>query len=89
MRMADSSLVVPTYSESEGRPTRTQTTVTKSPDDNTEYQIYQGVMGRPGVDFPVHPSIPATSFSCRNVKQSGYYADLEADCQVSFPEIYP
>ena len=41
-----------------------------------------GVMGRPGVDFPVLPSIPKTGFSCRQVKSSGYYADLDTDCQV-------
>lgn len=40
-------------------------------------------MGRPGMDFPVLPSIPQTSFSCRKVKGAGYYADLETDCQVS------
>ncbi|XP_046670456.1 uncharacterized protein LOC124360678 [Homalodisca vitripennis] len=50
--------------------------------DNTEYQEYQGVMGRPGVDFPVLPSIPSTSFSCRAVRKPGYYADLDTDCQV-------
>ncbi|XP_054272343.1 mucin-3A-like [Macrosteles quadrilineatus] len=51
-------------------------------EDNTEYQEYQGVMGRPGVDFPVLPSIPTTAFSCRAVKKPGYYADLDTDCQV-------
>ena len=40
-------------------------------------------MGRPGVDFPVLPSIPKTGFSCRQVKSSGYYADLDTNCQVS------
>uniref|UniRef100_T1HCJ8 Chitin-binding type-2 domain-containing protein n=2 Tax=Rhodnius prolixus TaxID=13249 RepID=T1HCJ8_RHOPR len=39
-------------------------------------------MGRPGVDFPVLPKIPRTDFSCRKVKSSGYYADLDTGCQV-------
>jgi hypothetical protein len=43
--------------------------------------FYQGVQGKPGVDFPVLSHIPRTTFSCRNV-DSGYYADLETDCQV-------
>ncbi|RZF34889.1 hypothetical protein LSTR_LSTR012886 [Laodelphax striatellus] len=43
---------------------------------------YQGVMGRPGVDFPVLPGIPSTAFSCRSVRAPGYYADLDTDCQV-------
>ncbi|KAJ9588513.1 hypothetical protein L9F63_018125 [Diploptera punctata] len=53
-----------------------------SAERNVELQEYQGVMGRPGVDFPVLPSIPKTGFSCRQVKTSGYYADLDTDCQV-------
>ncbi|XP_048512385.1 mucin-5AC isoform X2 [Athalia rosae] len=40
-----------------------------------------GVMGQPGVDFPVLTTIPATKFSCRGLK-GGYYADLETNCQV-------
>jgi hypothetical protein len=40
-------------------------------------------MGRPGLDFPVLPSIPKTGFSCHEVKSSGYYADLDTDCQVN------
>nr|XP_014290826.2 uncharacterized protein LOC106690067 [Halyomorpha halys] len=51
-------------------------------DREEEFTEYQGVIGRPGVDFPVLPSIPRTEFSCRNVKSSGYYADLETGCQV-------
>ncbi|EEZ97295.1 cuticular protein analogous to peritrophins 1-J isoform X2 [Tribolium castaneum] len=43
--------------------------------------FYQGVTGKPGVDFPVLSHIPRTTFNCRNV-DSGYYADLETDCQV-------
>ncbi|XP_014242749.1 mucin-3A [Cimex lectularius] len=50
--------------------------------EQQEFTEYQGVMGRPGVDFPVLPSIPRTDFSCRKVKSSGYYADLQTGCQV-------
>jgi len=39
-------------------------------------------MGRPGVDFPILTSIPHTDFSCKKVKNPGYYADPETDCQV-------
>ncbi|XP_043484225.1 putative uncharacterized protein DDB_G0282133 isoform X2 [Leptopilina heterotoma] len=52
-----------------------------APEKNGEYQIYQGVTGQPGVDFPVLTTIPTTSFTCRGVK-GGYYADLETNCQV-------
>lgn len=46
-----------------------------------DYEIYQGVVGRPGVDFPVLTSIPQTTFHCRDVG-NGYFADLETECQV-------
>jgi len=39
------------------------------------------VTGQPGVDYPALTSIPTTSFSCRGLR-GGYYADLEANCQV-------
>ncbi|XP_025414473.1 cell wall protein DAN4 [Sipha flava] len=51
-------------------------------DKGLEQQEYQGVVGRPGVDFPILPSIPQTDFSCKKVKKPGYYADPETDCQV-------
>lgn len=37
--------------------------------------------GRPGVDYPTHWQVPKTSFDCRNYEQSGFYADIESDCQ--------
>lgn len=45
-------------------------------------EIYQGVLGKPGVDFPVMTTIPKTNFDCRNLG-NGYFADLETSCQVS------
>ncbi|KAM3960798.1 chitin-binding domain protein thawb [Aphomia sociella] len=42
---------------------------------------HQGVIGKAGVDFPAYPNIPNTGFNCKNVP-TGYYADLETDCQV-------
>ncbi|XP_030021356.2 uncharacterized protein LOC115440959 [Manduca sexta] len=42
---------------------------------------HQGVIGKAGVDFPAYPNIPHTGFNCKNVP-TGYYADLETDCQV-------
>ncbi|VEN36481.1 unnamed protein product [Callosobruchus maculatus] len=43
--------------------------------------FYQGMEGTPGIDFPILSYIPRTSFSCKGI-ESGYYADLETDCQV-------
>lgn len=50
--------------------------------DDSDYEIYQGVVGRPGVDFPVMTGIPQTSFNCRKFG-NGYFADLETECQVN------
>jgi hypothetical protein len=44
---------------------------------------FTGVVGRPGVDFPILSNIPVTDFSCRKFKSPGYYADLDTNCQVS------
>ena len=41
--------------------------------------------GTAGRDFPTLGSIPMTSFSCIGTK-AGFYADLEANCQVK-PEV--
>jgi hypothetical protein len=57
------------------------------PIDN-DPEIYQGVLGRPGVDFPVMKIIPKTNFDCQNLG-NGYFADLETSCQVSLTIIYP
>lgn len=49
--------------------------------DDSDYEVYQGVVGRPGIDFPVLTGIPQTSFNCRKFG-NGYFADLETECQV-------
>lgn len=50
--------------------------------EDVDYESYQGVLGRPGLDFPVLTGIPNTNFNCRDVG-NGYFADLATDCQVS------
>uniref|UniRef100_A0A336KBE1 CSON004803 protein n=1 Tax=Culicoides sonorensis TaxID=179676 RepID=A0A336KBE1_CULSO len=49
--------------------------------DEVDLENYQGVLGRPGVDFPVLTGIPKTNFSCKEYG-NGYFADLETNCQV-------
>lgn len=49
--------------------------------EDSDYEIYQGVVGRPGIDFPVMTGIPQTTFNCRDFG-NGYFADLETECQV-------
>lgn len=49
--------------------------------DHEYFQYFQGVDGRPGRDYPIYSYIPKTTFNCRGI-ESGYYADLETDCQV-------
>lgn len=53
----------------------------RASDEDFDYEVYQGVVGRAGIDFPIHAHIPQTSFSCRQYG-NGYFADLETDCQV-------
>ncbi|KFM69607.1 hypothetical protein X975_03903, partial [Stegodyphus mimosarum] len=42
----------------------------------------QNVPGKPGIDYPTYGEIPFTNFDCRTFKAPGFYADLEAGCQV-------
>jgi hypothetical protein len=42
----------------------------------------QNVPGRAGSDYPVYAKVPFTNFECRNVEYPGFYADMEAGCQV-------
>ena len=49
---------------------------------SAEMDSYQGLVGRPGIDFPVLTHIPNTVFDCKN-HGNGYFADLETRCQVS------
>lgn len=56
-----------------------RTELVRKPEDDLVF--YQGQEGTPGVDFPIYSYIPRTSFSCKGI-ESGYYADLDTDCQV-------
>lgn len=47
-----------------------------------DYDDGQGVPGNPGVDYPTYTDIPLTQFECKNEKAPGFYADVEAGCQV-------
>lgn len=40
-----------------------------------------GLAGELGLDYPTYATIPDTSFTCSG-KDTGYYADTEAGCQV-------
>ena len=41
-----------------------------------------GLLGQPGIDFPILTSIPLTGFHCRG-RVPGYYGDVATACQVS------
>lgn len=41
-----------------------------------------GIPGRPWKDYPIYHSIPYTNFKCKP-HTPGYFADIEAGCQVS------
>ncbi|GFT53756.1 chitin-binding type-2 domain-containing protein [Nephila pilipes] len=40
------------------------------------------VPGLAGEDYPIYNEIPLTNFNCKEFKKPGFYADLEAGCQV-------
>ena len=57
------------------------------PSSRRNSKKFRGVPGTAGRDFPTLGSIPMTSFSCIGTK-AGFYADLEANCQVKAEEIF-
>lgn len=59
------------------------------PDDgngNINQQNYDGdysaIPGTAGIDYPVYGQVPLTNFDCGQQAFPGYYADVEAQCQV-------
>lgn len=43
---------------------------------------YSAIPGTAGVDYTLYAEIPKTSFDCKQQQFPGYYADVEAQCQV-------
>lgn len=43
---------------------------------------YSAIPGVPGVDYPIYAVVPQTTFDCSQQPLPGYYADVEANCQV-------
>ncbi|EDW14146.1 uncharacterized protein LOC6572578 [Drosophila mojavensis] len=43
---------------------------------------YSAIPGVAGVDYPVYAQVPRTNFDCAQQPLPGYYADIEAQCQV-------
>lgn len=43
---------------------------------------YSAIPGEPDRDYPIYSEIPQTSFRCDAQQYPGYYADVEARCQV-------
>merc|ERR1712165_200012 len=44
--------------------------------------LEETIPGIPGDDYPIFAEVPDTSFVCDGLVEGGYYADVEAECQV-------
>ncbi|XP_014259151.1 collagen alpha-1(I) chain-like [Cimex lectularius] len=53
-----------------------------SDDGSYEGGDYSAIPGEPGIDYPIFSDIPQTSFRCEEQQWPGYYADVEARCQL-------
>lgn len=51
------------------------------------YGYIPGIPGRPWKDYPLYSTIPRTGFDCKLTKYPGFYADIDAGCQVRFTKI--
>ncbi|XP_063586289.1 uncharacterized protein LOC134763656 [Penaeus indicus] len=50
---------------------------------NSDDPYVNSIPGRSGIDYPTFQTLPKTGFDCSSKQSGGYYADPEADCQVS------
>lgn len=53
-----------------------------SQQDDSQEGDYSAIPGEPEIDYPIFSEIPQTSFDCNQQEYPGYYADVEARCQV-------
>ncbi|RWS29276.1 hypothetical protein B4U80_00535 [Leptotrombidium deliense] len=44
--------------------------------------LRDAIRGEPGQDYPIFAEVPSTAFKCSEHEWPGYYADVEARCQV-------
>lgn len=51
-------------------------------DADTTPMLRMNVRGEPGQDYPILGEVPETGFKCAQQQYPGYYADVEARCQV-------
>lgn len=56
--------------------------------EDEKANLENNIPGSPGADYPTFSSIPRTSFDCKEQQWPGYYADVEAQCQVCVILIY-
>lgn len=50
--------------------------------DAKYYGYIPGIPGKPWKDYPLYSHVPLTGFSCKLTKYPGFYADVDAGCQV-------
>ncbi|EDV48123.1 uncharacterized protein LOC6552981 [Drosophila erecta] len=65
-----------------GSPIRVPSGTGDSGDYNDSDGDYSAIPGVPGVDYPIYAQVPRTNFDCAQQPLPGYYADIEAQCQV-------
>lgn len=52
-------------------------------EDPESCRLEDSIPGVPNDDYPTYTEIPETGFKCSDKQYPGYYADVEAQCQVS------
>ena len=52
--------------------------------DAKYYGYIPGIPGKPWKDYPLYSHVPLTGFSCKLTKYPGFYADVDAGCQVCY-----
>lgn len=74
-------VVVTTQRPAPPPPPPVQPVLTESQEEIAFWDFRESIPGEPELDYPIFDKIPVTAFTCDD-KIDGYYADVEARCQV-------
>lgn len=66
----------------EGNDVSTNAVVTSTPATVTTTTDATSIPGIPGIDYPILGEIPQTGFDCQKQRYKGFFADIDAKCQV-------
>lgn len=71
------------HQENTRRGSRTYSYDEVEDDGSYDGSLVDTIPGKAGKDYPAYAEVPKTTFNCHGRTPSGYFADVETDCQVN------